>query len=116
MYGYNYLNLSKAKEYQLEIVNRKATHIITGLTDFTELFQIEELAQINRLKDMAAERKASKLVKRQESKDGRILLQALAPLLPNLPLLATPLVPWQYIDTTGNNLSHQILGPLPTRK
>lgn len=101
MYGYNYLHLTKGQENQLEILNRKAMRVITGLPKFTEITNLEKLAQINRLKDTAEERKASQLVRLQGTLSGRTLLQTLAPLTPDLPPLTTPLPPWDFFDTTG---------------
>lgn len=107
LHGCHYLQLTKAQETQLDILNRKAMRDFTGLLRFTCVKDLEQHAQINHLKDLlkpaqpAQECKASQTVCLQGTQAGRTVLRILDLLTQDQPALAIPLPPWDFLDVTG---------------
>ena len=77
MYGWNYLRLSRAQKDGLERLNNNARRLITGLPKCTKLEDLNEIADINRLNEIAAEDKLSQVLRLQKTPAGRKILNKL---------------------------------------
>lgn len=75
MYGWNYLRLSRAQKDGLERLNNNARRLITGLPKCTKLEDLIEIADINRLNEIAAEDKLSQVLRLQKTPAERKILK-----------------------------------------
>lgn len=70
MYAYTYIRMTKAQAANLKVPNRKAVRVINRLPASVKIEDLQTLTQINALKKVTEERKASLLVRLQGSESG----------------------------------------------
>ncbi|KAG0434381.1 hypothetical protein HPB47_019149 [Ixodes persulcatus] len=95
VYGLNYLRLTKKQEAALTTMLRAAMRVVTGLPRFTQVDQLESIAQMNTIRDIADEMRVSQAQRLSRTPHGRIILTSSGRAhLINGPLMPTPTPPW----------------------
>ncbi|KAG0415201.1 hypothetical protein HPB47_007649 [Ixodes persulcatus] len=96
VYGLNFLRLTRKQEATLVTMNRAAMRIVTGLPRFTRVEQLECVAQMNTIREIAGEMRISQAQRLSRTPQGRIILtkSGRARLIEG-PLMPTPPPPWE---------------------
>ncbi|KAG0422955.1 hypothetical protein HPB47_001241 [Ixodes persulcatus] len=77
VYGINYLRLTATQREKLEVLNRSAMRVITGLPEITPIKELHKAAQVNTIEDIAQEMKISQYNRLEKTWHGRIILEKL---------------------------------------
>lgn len=94
-YGINYLRLTKAQGNGLEVLNREAIKVITGLSKYTRMEELYQIAGLNIIEEIARENKTSKMLRLQKTKSGKKILKELGFGTADYPVMADPPPPWE---------------------
>ncbi|KAG0412675.1 hypothetical protein HPB47_010193 [Ixodes persulcatus] len=96
VYGLNFLRLTRKQEATLVTMNRAAMRIVTGLPRFTRVEQLECVAQMNTIREIAGEMRISQAQRLSRTPQGRIILtkSGRARLIEGQ-LMPTPPPPWE---------------------
>ncbi|XP_040078614.1 uncharacterized protein LOC120850234 [Ixodes scapularis] len=113
-YGINYLRLNNEQRKGLEVLNRMAMRVVTGLPKSTKIEELETIAGMNCLRDIAQEDKISQVLRLQKTTAGRNILMKLDIECPDTPISIPP-PPWEdeiVVDTKPlpQNLSKEEMG------
>lgn len=71
IYGYSYLRLTRKHRETVEVVNREAMRVVTGLPRLTENVPLVEHAQMNRLAHLVEEHRQGQIERFRETRAGR---------------------------------------------
>lgn len=102
MYGPSYLRLNKVQEETLNVLNRSAMRVITGLPKFTPIAKLEKAAQVNKVREIADEMVLEQLKRLSRSDHGRVILRKLEKTadLDTTAIAAHPPPPWEREDVS----------------
>ncbi|KAG0442650.1 hypothetical protein HPB47_015649 [Ixodes persulcatus] len=74
IYRLNFQNLTQTQETTLVTVNRAAMRIVTGLLRFTRVDELERIAQMNTIQEIAEEQRISQALRLYRTPQGRTIL------------------------------------------
>ncbi|KAM7300606.1 hypothetical protein ISCGN_016214 [Ixodes scapularis] len=95
MYGINYLRVTGAQKRKLEVLNREAMRVVTGLPRFAPIEELQKHSKINTLEDRAEIHRIAQVQRLERTRPGRAILQLLGYQLMGRPAISPPPPPWE---------------------
>ncbi|KAM7294247.1 hypothetical protein ISCGN_023764 [Ixodes scapularis] len=95
MYGINYLRVTGAQKRKLEVLNREAMRVVTGLPRFAPIEELHKHSKINTLEDRAEIHRIAQVQRLERTRPGRAILQLLGYQLMGRPAISPPPPPWE---------------------
>ncbi|KAM7284348.1 hypothetical protein ISCGN_001442 [Ixodes scapularis] len=95
MYGINYLRVTGAQKRKLEVLNREAMRVVTGLPRFAPIEELHKHSKINSLEDRAEIYRIAQVQRLERTRPGRAILQLLGYQLMGRPAISPPPPPWE---------------------
>ncbi|KAM7293571.1 hypothetical protein ISCGN_026701 [Ixodes scapularis] len=95
MYGINYLRVTRAQKRKLEVLNREAMRVVTGLPRFAPIEELHKHSKINTLEDRAEIHRIAQVQRLERTRPGRAILQLLGYQLMGRPAISPPPPPWE---------------------
>ncbi|KAG0422877.1 hypothetical protein HPB47_001325 [Ixodes persulcatus] len=96
IYELNFQNLTQTQETTLVTMNRATMRIVTSLPRFTRVDELERIAQMNTIQEIAEEQRISQALRLSRTPQGRTILtlSGRAHLIEG-PFMPTPPPPWE---------------------
>ncbi|KAG0436394.1 hypothetical protein HPB47_017967 [Ixodes persulcatus] len=96
VYGINYLRLTATQREKLEVLNRSAVRVITGLPKITHIKELHKAAQVNTIEEIAQEMKMKQYNRLEKTWHGRIILETIGRRTWCIPSNQPSQPPWEY--------------------